>query len=149
MSFWAQGGEMRYYFIYGPSLRSVAEKYTQLTGRPELPPKWSLGYHQSKWSYYPEKVVRDLAKEFRDRKIPCDVIHLDIDYMDGYRCFTWDKSRFPNPAGMISDLKKDGFKTIVINDPGIKIESKIEEFLVGVCNKLFPIKISQVVKHTP
>src|SRR6185295_11902120 len=53
-SFWAQGGEMNYYFIYGPELLSVSEQYVHLTGTPELPPVWSLGYHQSKWSYYPE-----------------------------------------------------------------------------------------------
>ncbi|MCV9387590.1 glycoside hydrolase family 31 protein [Reichenbachiella ulvae] len=121
-SFWAQGGEMRYYFIYGPKLVDVAKKYTMLTGTPKLPPKWALGYHQSKWSYYPESVVRKLGEEFRSRKIPCDVIHLDIDYMDGFRCFTWDKKKFPKPEKMIADMKKDGFKTVVIIDPGIKID---------------------------
>jgi len=121
-SFWAHGGEMNFYFIYGPELLSVAEKYTHLTGTPELPPLWSLGFHQSKWSYYPEKVVRELAQEFRTRKIPCDVIHIDIDYMDGYRCFTWDKKKFPNPKKMLGDLAKQGFKPIAIIDPGIKVD---------------------------
>lgn len=137
MSFWAQGGEMKYYFIYGPDLNSVSEKYTLLTGRPEMPPKWALGYQQSKWSYYPESVVRDLAKEFRTRKIPCDVIHLDIDYMDGFRCFTWDKSRFPDPKKMIADLKDQGFRTVVINDPGIKIDKKYPVYQEGIKNKYF------------
>ncbi|PIB37338.1 glycosyl hydrolase [Reichenbachiella sp. 5M10] len=130
-SFWAQGGEMRYYFIYGPKLLDVTRKYTQLTGKPQLPPKWALGYHQSKWSYYPESVVRKLAEEFRSRKIPCDVIHLDIDYMDGFRCFTWDKKKFPKPHKMIADLKQDGFKTIVIIDPGIKIDKGYKVYEQG------------------
>lgn len=130
-SFWSQGGEMRYYFIYGPKLVDVAQKYTLLTGTPKLPPKWALGYHQSKWSYYPESVVRKLAEEFRSRKIPCDVIHLDIDYMDGFRCFTWDKTKFPKPDKMIGDLKKDGFKTIVIIDPGIKIDKGYKVYREG------------------
>ena len=121
-SMWAQGGEMNFYFIYGPEITEVCESYTEITGKPELPPKWSLGFQQSKWSYYPEKVVRDLAKEFRSQKIPCDVIHLDIDYMDAYRCFTWDNERFPNPKKLIKDLEKQGFKTVVIIDPGIKID---------------------------
>jgi alpha-glucosidase len=82
-SFWAHGGEMRFYYIYGPDATEVSEQYTYLTGRPELPPMWALGYQQSKWSYYPESVVRNLGHEFRNRQIPCDVIHLDIDYMDG------------------------------------------------------------------
>lgn len=127
-SFWAEGGEMCYYFIYGPELISVAEQYTHVTGVPELPPMWALGYQQSKWSYYPEAKVRELADEFRKRNIPCDVIHLDIDYMDGFRCFTWDKSRFPDPPGMLADLKAKGFKTILIIDPGIKIDPDYEVF---------------------
>lgn len=122
MSFWAEGGEMNYYFIYGPQLIYAAEQYAQLTGTPELPPLWALGYHQSKWSYYPEAKVWEVAHTFRSKNIPCDVIHLDIDYMDGFRCFTWDKERFPNPAHMISELKKFGFKVVTIIDPGIKID---------------------------
>ncbi|MCB0836242.1 MAG: glycoside hydrolase family 31 protein [Bacteroidetes bacterium] len=127
-SFWAHGGEMNYYFIYGPELISVAEQYTNLTGKPELPPLWALGFHQCKWSYYPESVVKDIAAGFRSRQIPCDSIYLDIDYMDGYRCFTWNKDRFPNPDKMIKDLEKDGFKTVVIIDPGIKIDHNYPVF---------------------
>jgi alpha-glucosidase len=121
-SFWAQGGEMNYYFIYGPDLIEVVESYTNLTGKPELPPMWALGYHQCKWSYYPEKLVRNICNEFRNRSIPCDSIYLDIDYMDGFRCFTWNKDYFPDPKKMVSELSKQGFKTIVIIDPGIKVD---------------------------
>ena len=121
-SFWAQGGEMNYYFIYGPELLSVVETYTNMTGKPELPPLWALGFHQCKWSYYPEKQVRDICNEFRSRKIPCDAFYLDIDYMDGFRCFTWHPEYFPQPKKMVQDLEKQGFKTVVIIDPGIKID---------------------------
>lgn len=121
-SFWADGGEMNYYFIYGPELLSVAEQFTDLTGRPELPPLWALGYHQCKWSYYPESKVYEIANGFRERQIPCDAIYLDIDYMDGFRCFTWDYEKFPNPKKMVENLKKDGFRTVVMIDPGIKAD---------------------------
>ncbi len=121
-SFWADGGEMNYYFFYGPELLSVAEQFVDLTGKPELPPLWALGYHQCKWSYYPEKQVKEITKEFRKRQIPCDAIYLDIDYMDGFRCFTWDKEKFPDPKRMIKELEKQGFKTIVMIDPGIKVD---------------------------
>ncbi|MEM6830764.1 MAG: TIM-barrel domain-containing protein, partial [Bacteroidota bacterium] len=136
-SFWAQGGEMRYYFIYGPDPMDVVTRYTELTGKASLPPMWALGYHQSKWSYYPESVVRSLAKEFRDRKIPCDVIHLDIDYMDGFRCFTWDKERFPNPEKMTAELKEQGFRTVVIIDPGIKIDKKYSVYVEAMEKNYF------------
>jgi alpha-glucosidase len=95
---------------------------------PEMPPLWALGYHQCKWSYYPESVVRDLGKKFRDLKIPCDALYLDIDYMDGFRCFTWHPQYFPDPKKMVSDLKKEGFKTVVIIDPGIKIDKDYSVF---------------------
>ncbi len=123
-SFWAQGGEMNYYFIYGPSMERVVTNYTDLTGKPEMPPLWALGYHQSKWSYYPERNVREVAKKFRDLKIPCDAIYLDIDYMEGWRCFTWNKDYFPDPKKMVDDLEADGFKTVAIIDPGIKIDKE-------------------------
>ena len=128
----ADGGEMNYYFIYGPEMQSVSERYVQLTGRPELPPLWGLGYHQCKWSYYPESNVREIADQFRDLEIPCDSIYLDIDYMDGYRCFTWNKEGFPDPEKMIADLRKDGFKTVVILDPGIKIDPNYTVYQEGL-----------------
>lgn len=121
-SFWAQGGEMNYYFFYGPDMQEVITRYTDLTGKPELPPLWALGYHQCKWSYYPESKVKEIANKFRELQIPCDAIYLDIDYMDGFRCFTWNKEHFPDPKRMVSELMEKGFKTIAIIDPGIKID---------------------------
>lgn len=123
--FWrmeAQSSELDYYLMYGPEPAQILQTYTQLTGRMPLPPKWALGYHQCRWSYESEDVVRKLAQEFRQRQIPCDVIHLDIDYMRGYRVFTWSSKRFSDPAGLIRDLKQDGFKTVTIIDPGVKYE---------------------------
>ncbi|TLP81671.1 glycoside hydrolase family 31 protein [Maribacter sp. ACAM166] len=121
-SFWADGGEMNYYFIFGPDMSTVVSSYSSLTGTPELPPMWALGFHQSKWSYYPESNVKEVASEFRKLKIPCDAIYLDIDYMDEFKCFTWDKNHFPDPKQMIQELEEDGFKTVVMIDPGIKVD---------------------------
>lgn len=124
-SFWAQGGEMNYYFIYGPQMQDVVESYTDLTGKPyQLPPLWALGFHQCKWSYYPETNVKEVTQKFRALDIPCDAIYLDIDYMDGFRCFTWNKEHFPDPKKMVKELADKGFKTVVIIDPGIKIDTE-------------------------
>ncbi len=121
-SFGAEGGELDYYFFYGPDPKKVLERYTELVGRLPLPPRWAIGYHQSRYSYYPEKVVRFIADNFRLRQIPCDAIFLDIHYMDGYRIFTWDRSRFPDPAAMIADLHRQGFHVVTIIDPGVKVD---------------------------
>lgn len=136
-SFWAQGGEMNYYFIYGPGMDSVVSSYTDLTGKPEMPPLWALGFHQSKWSYYPESNVREVAAKFRELQIPCDAIYLDIDYMDGFRCFTWNEEYFPDPKKMIDDLEEDGFKTVAIIDPGIKIDKDYSVYTEALENDYF------------
>lgn len=136
-SFWATGGEMNYYFVYGPSLISVAEQYTLLTGRPELPPLWALGYHQSKWGYESENKVREIALEFRRRKIPCDALYLDIDHMDNYKSFTWNEKNFPNPGKMIHDLSSQGFHTVAIVNPGIRIDRSYDLYQEGLLYDLF------------
>lgn len=136
-SFWAHGGEMNYYFIYGPEMIDVSSRYTLLTGTPELPPLWSLGFHQCKWSYFPEKKVTEIVNGFRDRQIPCDAIYLDIDYMEGFRCFTWSKENFPDPKGMINTFKEKGFKTVVIIDPGIKIDKDYWVYNEGIKHNYF------------
>jgi alpha-glucosidase len=118
----ADSGELCAYFFAGPTVPAVLARYTELTGRMPLPPRWMLGYHQSRWSYYPEQEVRSLAAEFRRRHIPCDALHLDIHYMDGYRVFTWDRDRFPDPAGLLADLREEGLRVICILDPGVKFE---------------------------
>jgi len=119
-SFAALNGELRTYFFYGPRLDTILERYTALVGRMLLPPLWVLGYQQSRWSYKTEDRVRKLAHDFRRvYQVPCDAIHLDIHYMDRYRSFTWDPKRFPDPLRKIADLRADGFKTVLIIDPGI------------------------------
>jgi alpha-glucosidase len=119
-----QACELDYYLIYGPEPAQILATYADLTGYMPLPPKWALGYHQCRWSYESAAIVRELAAEFRQRRIPCDVIHLDIDYMQGYRVFTWHQQRFADPKALIDDLKANGFKVVTIVDPGVKYEQE-------------------------
>ncbi len=130
------GGELRFYLMAGTPTR-VLERYTELTGRVSLPPLWALGLHQSRWSYYPESRIREIANGFRARHIPCDVIHFDIDYMNGYRCFTWDRERFPDPEALLDDLHAQGFKGIAIIDPGIKVDPGYRVYDEGVARGAF------------
>src|ERR1700761_1480134 len=136
-SFWAEGGELQYYYIHGPHMMDVVKRYHILTGTHPMPPLWALGYHQCRWSYYPESKVRMVTKTFREQKIPCDGIYLDIDYMDGYRCFTWNRKYFPDPKKMIKELTDQGFKTVVIIDPGIRVDDNYSVFKEGKENKYF------------
>ena len=138
-SFWAQGGEMDFYFMGGESTAQVVEQYSHLTGRAELPPLWALGFHQCKWSYKSQDEVMTIAEEFRSREIPCDAIYVDIDYMDGFRCFTWNHSQdaYPDPKRMTTGLEAMGIKTVAIIDPGIKIDPSYSIYQSGIENDVF------------
>ncbi len=116
----ADGGALDYLVIAGPTPADVLERYSSLTGRLPLPPRWALGYHQARWSYTPERRVRKLAEDFRARDIPCDAIHLDIDHLRGFRPFTWHDRRFPQPARLVQDLADDGFRVVPIVLPALK-----------------------------
>jgi alpha-glucosidase len=133
----AEGGELDYYIIYGPTPSDVSEGIGKLLGTTPLPPRWALGYHQSRWSYAPDRRVREVATEFRRRGIPCDAIHLDIAYMDEYRVFTWDSQRFPDPKGLIADLRCDGFRVVTIIDPGVKADPDYAVYQQGSERDMF------------
>ncbi|MFG0286478.1 MAG: TIM-barrel domain-containing protein [Phycisphaerales bacterium JB039] len=120
--FTAEGEPFPLIVIDGPSPQDVLVRLTDLTGRIAMPPKWAIGYHQCRYSYYPDERALEVASEFRQRDIPCDVIWLDIHYMDEYRVFTFDPERFPNPAGLNASLHDMGFRTVWMIDPGIKAE---------------------------
>ncbi|TDX52110.1 glycoside hydrolase family 31 protein [Orenia marismortui] len=136
-SFWSEGGKLDYYFINGTGIKDIIKNYTDLTGRMPLPPKWSLGYHQSRYSYHPEEEVKEIAKQFRKKDIPCDVIHLDIHYMDKYKVFTWDEQKFPQPKQMLNDLAEDGFKVVTIIDPGVKKDPRYDLYQEGIKGDYF------------
>ncbi len=112
-SFGADGGEMNYYFFYGPDPKKVIARNTELVGRTELPPLWSLGYVQSSAYYLTGGEFRFVADNLRRRHIPCDVLFIDtLDHMDGRRIFTWNTQAFPDPAGFLADLKRQGFHSM-------------------------------------
>jgi alpha-glucosidase len=114
--FGSEGGPLDYYFIYGPTSKQVVESYADLTGKPPLPPLWALGFQQSRYSYYPESQVREIANRLRADKIPSDVLYLDIDYQDRNRPFTVDAKGFPNFPGLVSDLRKQHLHLVTITD---------------------------------
>ncbi|MBO9659909.1 MAG: glycoside hydrolase family 31 protein, partial [Chitinophagaceae bacterium] len=118
-SFEAPGGEMVYYFIYGQDYKQVIEQYIQLTGKPIMPPKWAFGFSQSRGMYTFENQAVAIAKEFRSRKIPCDIIYQDIGWVQNLQDFEWNKEKYKDPPGMLRQLGSMGFKMIVSQDPVI------------------------------
>lgn len=123
ITFSAQSPPSRVIIIQKKTIGELLLKLVDLVGKMELPPLWSLGYQQSRWSYEPDSKVHEIATEFRSRKLPCDVIWMDIDYMDGFRVFTFDKTKFSNPKAVNDDLHKLNFKGVWMIDPGVKLDS--------------------------
>jgi alpha-glucosidase len=129
-------GMLRYYIIPGPPERALT-RYSELTGCAPLPPRWVLGYHQCKWGYKSELEIRQFVDGFRDHELPLSAIHLDIDYMDGFRVFTVDKQRFPDLAGLSKDLDERGVRLVTIIDPGVKVDPDYSLYREGMANDAF------------
>jgi alpha-glucosidase len=136
-SFTASCGEMNYYFIYHSSVKNIITSYTWLTGHTPLPPMWSLGFQQCRWSYFPEADLLSTAAKFRERHIPIDMIYLDIHYMDKYKIFTWDSQRFQDPKQMVDKLRDIKMHLAVIIDPGVKVSDHYPVYQQGLDSALF------------
>jgi alpha-glucosidase len=130
------GGALRYYFMVGAPTQ-LLERYTELTGRPVLPPRWAFGYHQSRWGYKSEQIVREIVAGFKAHALPLSVVHLDIDYMDGYRVFTVDSERFPDLAGLAQELGNQGIRIVTILDPGVKRDTQFDVYSEGLTEDVF------------
>jgi alpha-glucosidase len=133
----AAGGAIDEYLLAGPTPRDVVRRYAALTGTTPLPPRWTLGYHQSRWGYADAARVLQVAQGFRDRDLPADAIWLDIQHLDGFRSFTWDPARFPDPDGLVAALAQRGFKAVSIVDPGLKVDPSWDAYAEGLAKGLF------------
>jgi alpha-glucosidase len=112
----ADAGALDLYVIAGPAPRDVLQRYTALTGRTPLPPKWALGFQQSRYTYTPAARVREVAATLRAHRIPADAIWLDIGFQDRNRPFTIDRKAFPDFEAMLGELRGQGFRSVLITD---------------------------------
>lgn len=120
--FESDGPAFRVVIIERPNVQQLMQALADLTGHMELPPLWSLGYHQCRHTYYPDGRVMEVADLLRKHQIPSDVIWMDIDYMNGYRIFTFNPDGFSNPLRLNDYLHQQDFKTVYMIDPGVKVE---------------------------
>lgn len=133
----AAGGVLDQYLISGPAPADVLRRYTGLTGRMSLPPRWTLGFHQSRWGYFPDTEVRSIADQLRLHRFPADALWLDIQHLDGFRSFTWDPMGFADPGGLTAALAVQGLKTVVIVDPAIKEDPSWDVYASGLDGGFF------------
>ncbi len=131
------GGDLDYFYFYDHSIAGLLKHYSTITGKMPLPPLWSLGYHQSRCSYYPEYKVMDVARSLRARKFPADCIVIDADYLKEYEPFRINTDRFPDMKGMVKKLKEMNFEVTASVNPGIKIDSTYEAHADGLKNDVY------------
>ncbi len=130
-------GDLDLWFMPAATPAEVLQIWTAMTGRIQRPPMWSLGMQQSRWSYMNSEEVLDIAKQYRARQIPLDVIHLDIHYMDAYKVFTWDEKAFPDPKALTDELSAMGVQIVTIVDPGVKVDPTYKVYVEGVEQNVF------------
>ncbi|WP_016777214.1 glycoside hydrolase family 31 protein [Anaerophaga thermohalophila] len=125
-TFSTPGGEMVYYFLFGPTYKEIISRYIELTGNPIMPPKWGFGFSQCRGMLTNEKLTRDIAEGYRKRNIPCDIIYQDIGWTQHLQDFEWRDDNYENPVQMLDELKEQGFKVIVSQDPVISQSNEIQ-----------------------
>ncbi|MDD3322622.1 MAG: glycoside hydrolase family 31 protein [Paludibacter sp.] len=133
----SEGPAFRVIIIEKQNPMEVQKTLAELTGKINLPPLWAIGYQQSKYTYSPDTRVKEIADEFRNRKIPADVIWLDIDYMSNYKVFTFNPTTFSNPKGLNDYLHTKNFKAVYMIDPGVKKETGYTVYDSGVARGHF------------
>jgi len=116
LAFGAPDGPIDYYLIAGPTTAEVVRRYTDLTGKAPLPPVWAFGYQQSRYSYMTADELTQVAGRLRAEHFPADVMWLDIDFQDRNRPFTVNTQAFPDMAGVVRALDREGMKLVVIAD---------------------------------
>jgi len=120
--FISDGPAFRVIVIKKNSPQEVIKELAQLTGKMQMPPLWALGYQQCRYSYIPDSRIKEIADTLRMKKLPSDVIWMDIDYMDHFKIFTFEKTKIPDPAQLNQYLHNKGFKSVWMIDPGVKAE---------------------------
>ncbi|KAG0722981.1 Lysosomal alpha-glucosidase [Chionoecetes opilio] len=113
------GGVLDLYVFLGPSPDDVVRQYTEVVGRPFLPPYWSLGYHQCRFGYGSTNRTREVWQRTRDAGIPFDVQWNDIDYMKDHNDFTVSPDTYKGLPRLVQDIHQAGMHYVPIIDPGI------------------------------
>ncbi len=121
----APDGPLDVYFLAGPTLPELTRRMQKLVGTTPLPPLWALGHHQCRWGYASPEDLRELDRKYEECAIPCDGLWLDIEYMDGYRVFSFDPALWggtEDVKAVCVELAKKGRRVVPILDPGLKAD---------------------------
>ncbi|MBR3765494.1 MAG: alpha-glucosidase [Clostridia bacterium] len=128
----SENGDLSVYIIEGDSLTDLVKQFRRVIGKPYLPPKWGMGYIQSRWGYVTADDLREVVRGHREKHIPLDTVSMDIDYMDDFRDFTWDAKKFPDLKAFTDELRADHIRVMPIMDAGVKLHPGDSTFDAGM-----------------
>lgn len=129
--------EFKLYIITGDCESDIVTQFRRMIGRSYLPPRWAFGFQQSRWGYQNEQDIRNVVGGYREKGIPLDAVNLDIDYMEDFKDFTVDPSKFPRFSEFVTEMKENGIRLVPIIDAGVKIEEGYKVYEEGVQNGYF------------
>ncbi len=129
--------DLDFYVIYGESAYDIVKQFRKLIGRSYIPPKFAFGFAQSRWGYKTKEDYREVAREYRKHHIPIDMIYMDIDYMEDFKDFTFNKQNFSDFDEFVKEMKQYDYRLIPIIDAGVKIEKGYAIYEEGVENNYF------------
>lgn len=116
----SENGNLSVYLIESTTLTGLVREFRHLIGRSYIPPKWAMGYIQSRWGYASEDDLDFIVSEHRKRHIPLDNVCMDIDYMEDFKDFTWNPVHFPDLKATNARMKDEHIHLVPIIDAGIK-----------------------------
>ncbi len=123
-SYRAPAGGLQYYVFYGPNLPRLLRTLIEITGFPPLPPRWVFGLLQSRYGYRSRRELQTIASTFREKDLPCDALILDHFWFREMGDLAFDPWDWPDPKGMVAELKEKGFQLMVIEEPYLTVQSR-------------------------
>ncbi len=130
-------GNADIYRITARTASEVVHLFRTIIGQSYIPPKWAFGFGQSRWGYQTMEDIQNVYDAYHNASIPIDSIYLDIDYMERYKDFTINSTRFPDFPAFVKKMQKNNIHLVPIIDAGVKIEEGYDIYEEGCENDYF------------
>ena len=128
------------YVLEGESPADIVKQFRKMIGRSYIPPKFALGFGQSRWGYKTKEDFVRVAENYRKNHLPIDMIYMDIDYMEEYKDFTVNQEEFGEFSAFVEAMKEKNIRLVPIIDAGVKIEEGYPVYEEGIAQGYFCVR---------
>ncbi len=128
------------YVLEGESPADIVKQFRKMIGRSYIPPKFALGFGQSRWGYKTKEDFVRVAENYRKNHLPIDMIYMDIDYMEEYKDFTVNQEEFGDFSAFVEAMKEKNIRLVPIIDAGVKIEEGYPVYEEGIAQGYFCVR---------